>query len=263
MTALRMSTLSRPTLTCQNHKFYEELLVSCYSLQKASLKKLTLSNKLNDKFWIQNGQTLQVLNISNCMLRDIDSIQKIVANCVELREINLNNLIFMQDSFEYMAENLTPKVKRLSIRNPRYFLFDKSINMDELITSLINRCNKLTSLNLRGNFITNNSLTSIIQTLEPTLEELDVSHTSINFEKLVELRCMKKLRTLNCWHLESHVIDVLKTELPRLCINEDDFEVAESDKIYEPEDGFWEIEAKQLQLNHEFHAKNNSEGDDS
>ena len=74
----------------------------------------------------------------------------------------------------------------------------------------------MTSLNLCATEITNNSLTSIIEYLDQTLEELGVSATKVYFGDLFNLKLMAKLRLLNCSVFDTDRIETLKTKVPNL-----------------------------------------------
>ena len=51
----------------------------------------------------------------------------------------------------------------------------------------------LIAIDLMSTSTTNNSITHIIKNLKPTLEELDVSKTIMDFSKLIELKSLQKL----------------------------------------------------------------------
>ena len=57
---------------------------------------------------------------------------------------------------------------------------------------------------------------------------------------------MAKMKVLNCRGiLESAENNRLKEIFPKLNINQDFFHFANSDKIFHPKDGFWEINKEQ------------------
>ena len=70
--------------------------------------------------------------------------------------------------------------------------------------------------------VTNNSLISIIEYLKQTLWKLDVGRTKVEFAKLLELRSMPRLKTLNCQHLSCEDIEKLRIQLPHVCISSSD-----------------------------------------
>ena len=88
---------------------------------------------------------------------------------------------------------------------------------------------------------------SIIEHSKLTLEELSLSYTNVNYAKLTELKRMSKLKTLNCLHIELLEIDKLKLKMPQLWINQQIKVASMGDGgSFETEEGFWEIQAKQI-----------------
>ena len=88
---------------------------------------------------------------------------------------------------------------------------------------------------------------SIIEHSKLTLEELSLSYTNVNYAKLIDLKLMSKLKTLNCLHIELLEIDKLKLKMPQLWINQQIKVASMGDGCsFEPEEGFWEIQAKQI-----------------
>ena len=121
---------------------------------------------------------------------------------------------------------------------------------DEQIEELVTRCSKLRALDLKVTSINNVSLTSIIDNLFLTLEELDVSeNNSIDFFKLMELTSMPKLRVFNYRQLSNEDLKCLTKEFPHLSINVDDLNIASAtNKRIKRKGGFWEITAQELQI---------------
>ena len=115
---------------------------------------------------------------------------------------------------------------------------------DDQVKSILKRCNKLRELDLRGSQITNVSVDTIMSYLNPTLEELSLSYTNSTVNKLIELRCMSKLKSLNCLHLGSDEVKCLKQNLPQICVNQN-IKIA-SMLSFKPQDGIWDIKVKQL-----------------
>ena len=116
---------------------------------------------------------------------------------------------------------------------------------DEHIVTLVGRCSKLKVLDLRNTEITNISLTSIMNHLKNTLEELDVMCTEIKCDKLLGLKNLPKFTTLTCNDKDYHV---LKRNLSFLSINEDIFwqMIAVPNDFYQY--SIWEIEAEETDL---------------
>ena len=90
---------------------------------------------------------------------------------------------------ESLVKNLSPNVEKLALAT------------DEHIIALVSRCKRIPSLNLAyTDMLTDNSLTSIMENLKSTLEELYIScrvGQNITFSKFLEMRSMQKLKALN------------------------------------------------------------------
>ena len=66
--------------------------------------------------------------------------------------------------------------------------------------------------------IGNDSITSIIEHLKPTLCKLNVDGTFVDGAKLSELKVMPRLKILNCQHLRYREILSLRKQLPHVQI---------------------------------------------
>merc|ERR1712238_308894 len=210
------------TISSSDYTIVEELLRYCYSLKKLSLSWLEIKPCIFNIISIQNGTTLQTLNLHKTrgLNLDLESFQSIIDNCVNLKELNLygTNLTGLQ--LEYLANNLTKEIAKLCLQS------EENLS-DENVKSLVGRCKKLTALDLGETKITDESLNSIIENLKPTLEELDISYTKIAREfrktehklwggtihvetpvhyitKLFELNSMTQLRNLICRPIEDN-----------------------------------------------------------
>ena len=93
--------------------------------------------------------------------------------------------------------------------------------------------------------MSNNLVDMIISHLKSNLEELSLSYTKVTVKQLIELRCMSKLKYLNCLHLKSDEIKSLKRNLPQVSVNEG-IKIA-SMLSFQPQERIWDIEVKQLQ----------------
>ena len=86
----------------------------------------------------------------------------------------------------------------------------------------------------------------IIENLSDTLEKLDVSfsRTRIEFETLLNLKTLPKLRVLSCSQLSANKTEDIEEYLPDLKITA--FMTDSLRKTYlNIHDGFWEIKVKQ------------------
>ena len=115
---------------------------------------------------------------------------------------------------------------------------------DDHVKTLVARCNKLSVLNFVGAKITNNSLTHIIENLQPTLEKLDVSWCNITYADLTELKSMSKLRVLTSDQIPYHEKQNLKKIFPLVRLGET---IWVDERELSPADGIWDVEAKQLE----------------
>ena len=115
---------------------------------------------------------------------------------------------------------------------------------DDNVKSILKRCSELKALDLRGSAITNVSVDTIMSHLNSTLEELSLSYTNVTVNKLMELICMSKLKSLNCLHLGSDEIKHLKQNLSQICVNQN-IKIA-SMLSFKPQDSIWNIKVKQL-----------------
>jgi len=234
---------------------HKVILRNCRSLQK-----LAMCNRVLDWEDInhigENGQTLKVLNLAEVHWNNIQSptktnhpMERLFKRCVELNELNLSNLWnYGSDFFTVIASNLTPEILKVDFSN------NKSLK-DRHVMTLVERCTKITELNLSYTSITNNSVDSIAK--HPSLEKLDVSNTEIDSTAaLLQLGTIRTLKVLN-YCLKDNEIDEnnLRKRLPQLSINKEDFfDIATSYTISNRkynsyfQDGLWEIKAKQQEL---------------
>ena len=96
-----------------DYQVVEELLSSCHSLENLSMKGLTLNSKIIEAFSLKNGKTMKVLDLSSCKGLVLESIQLIVRNCFELRELNLEYTKLSYESISLLSNELTTKVSSL------------------------------------------------------------------------------------------------------------------------------------------------------
>ena len=115
-----------------------------------------------------------------------------------------------------LIENLTPNILKLQFGS-QHFL------MDNHVEALVQRCTKITELNLYDTSITNDSV-SIVRNLN-FLEKLDIGRNNISFPTLLELKSIPTLKILNCtshygnYDRDLEKIKNLKLQLPHITIN--------------------------------------------
>ena len=244
--------LHKPKILCSiNYNAMEELLTSCVSLQKLSMKYLTLSLDMVNIISNQIGKTLQVLDLNGCKCEiwgmKLETVQIIVRNCINLKEVNFDNTRMSHETIRCLVENITPSIQLLSLN---YVTF---VN-DEFVRILVNRCKELKTLNLALTEITDQSLLAIIETLKPSLEQLDIAGIRpIYPTNLIELRAMPKLKIL----IGSPPLpfkEQLQNDSPHLVIHEFGYSQIKHQKFLNKsmsalnKDGIWEVKAKPLKL---------------
>ena len=180
---------------------FDDLLSSCHSLEKLALTSqfhIFQNKELVKTMCHQFGATLQVLDISNIYrpnmeIMDLEMIQLLIGSFSELKEVNFGNTYLSEESLDYLCNNLSENVVKLGLCNQEKLI-------DKHVTALVNRCNKLTSLDLENCCsISNISMTNIIESLKSSLEELVIRRTlyqgfdASNNPKLVYQPSGKKL----------------------------------------------------------------------
>jgi hypothetical protein len=86
----------------------------------------------------------------------------------------------------------------------------------------------------------------ILHHLKQTLEELNVNDNKINFENLIQLKSLPRLKILNCLYLHNFdEIDTLRKHLPHLIINRKTVSAAAPNSMFEPKVGLWDIKVNQ------------------
>jgi hypothetical protein len=237
-----------------NPEVPEGVLQNCHFLQKLALDYVAL-NSCEIEQICQNGETLNILSLEGCNI-DFDHrtelVQKLFSKCPQLTELNLNkgvgvspilgNSILDDSQICALVDNLTPNILKLNLGIQPHI-------RDEHVNSLVQRCNKITELDLSRTSITNDSIESIIKHLN-SLEKLDLNFTDIDLSKILLLRSIPTLKVLHCFHgpVNTEKIKNLKLKLPHISVNEDYLHIASSKKevsgSIDP-DWFWEIRGKQ------------------
>ena len=236
---LRYLDLSGRRISVENK---EKILSSCRSLEKLSLSYSDLNRNDINSICHQNGQSLKVLDLQGSKGLSPEFIQDIVKFCTELREFNFDVSYRNTESFNFVVNNITAKIEKVKIG----YLFLENQHIKTLVT----RCNKISTLSLGSEKFTNDMLTSIIENLNNTLEELFINRVRLTSEFLFQDNCFKlvKLTKLKYLHhgyywLPAHV-EAYKLHMPNLnfydcnCIR-----IARNRPL---EHGIWEIKEKQF-----------------
>ena len=156
--------------------------------QRLSLDGMKLNYKIINKVILHNGKALTVLNLRNCKGLYMGSILDIVQHCVELTEFNLASTNLCRDSLNFLANNLTPTVVKLSLQNLKHL-------QDKHVSTIVKRCNKIRTLDLSHTSI--ESVDNIVRYLHSTLEEIDVNRTNVPRTKILDLKLIPTLIVLN------------------------------------------------------------------
>ena len=206
-----------------NERVMNYLLSSCHNLESFSLEYLDLQPHTIKRICLQNGKTLQKLDLEtetwNRQLQ-LESISDIVNHCSELTELNLSQRHLPEDALRYLANNLSPKILKLSLGGCQNLT-------DEHVETLVKRCNKITELALGHTHISNITLTNIIENLKYTLEKLDLTYCWVqNLTKYYELKSMPKLKYLRMANLSNDEVVTLKNKLPNVKISRDFLTIA-------------------------------------
>ena len=167
------------SLCGSSHQVFDDLLSSCHSLEKLALdtqNQRILHDDLVKTMCHQFGATLQVLDLSNCNGKNMETmsleiIQLMIDSFSQLKEVNFRDTYLSEESLDYVSNNLSETVVKVGLSgqgNLRY----------KHISALVNRCSKLTSLDLENCCsISNISMTNIIESLKSSLEELVIRRT--------------------------------------------------------------------------------------
>ena len=201
------------------HGFLETLLLSSHSLKTFSLTDYNISRfskSVLRMFYIQNGQTLQTLNLAFTRVVSIEHIEVIVKHCTGLKEVDFSDCCLSSLSVNFLVEGITKNIEKFGLAYCGLGISD----IDYYINILVTRCNKIKSLNIALNSITDETLTSVMENLKNTLEELDIGTCcNITDSKLLEMKSMPKLKVLNYFNPWDSNYEDLKNNLPQLNYN--------------------------------------------
>jgi len=237
----------------------ERVLQNCHFLQKLAVDDSILdSNEIEDI--CQNGNTLRILSLDKCNIGDpnieyqnrTELIKKLFTSCPQLTELNisnsegpidpdieeLDNHILLDPHLCALVDNLSPNILKLNL------CAQQCVN-DKHVNTLVQRCQKITELDLSSTEITNASLESIIKNLN-YLEKLNVESTNIEFSMILQLKSIPTLKTLRCQFYDENdeKIKNLKLQLPHISIDEEYLNIAHPKKDIFDDCQLWEITTK-------------------
>jgi len=185
--------------SAENTRVINEIISTCYCLEKLSLAKTRGHNIINFKYICQSAQTLQVLNLNSYAHYgrqvSFESMQYIVERCFKLTELNLDTdfsrFSLSQESISFLCNNLTPTIRKLSLRK-------QNIKAED-VQALVTRCDKITELNICSSKISEtneitNKVSYIVEKLSNTLVKLGINYVTDDILK--KLQSMAKLKYL-------------------------------------------------------------------
>ena len=245
----------------------ESVLQNCHFLQKLAVDDSILnSNEIKDI--CQNGNTLQILSLDTCYIGSpnidyhnrTELIKKLFTSCPQLTELNISdsegpglndgglNDCYLNDHI-LLGRHLCALVENLSANILKLNLCAQQCVNDKHVNTLVQRCQKITELDLSFTEITNDSLESIIKNLN-YLEKLNVEYTNIEFSTFLhQLKSIPTLKMLRCHFNEdseenTEKIKNLKLQLPQISINEEYLNIAQPKKDRFVDCQLWEITTK-------------------
>ena len=256
--------------TDKHHDFLMENLLGATQM----LEKLSINcEEYFQPNILQNKKTLTVLRIYALKSLTIETVKLIFTNCLELTEVSLENCSMSVEALSFFCNNLTNRIKKLSLCDISTFDSEDYILKDEHVIVITTRCPKLEELDLGGGCgknISELALTVIIEKLH-NLVKLKLPDTGqIRFPKLLELRSMPNLKYLRVYvaldvdpfdflfdyplkslpekkddlDREKPFIKALVKNLPHLKINQGRFEIAAPDPRFCFYERLWEIQCK-------------------
>ena len=125
---------------CTNIEVLEELLASCYSLEKLEMQYATIGPKLEASIR-QNGKTLQILNLYYSFGMQ-GYYLSIIRDCQELKEVYFGRIKLSEENLTFLFKKISPKVEIID--------FSYSWVNDYHVEIILSRCNKIKTLHLKG-----------------------------------------------------------------------------------------------------------------
>ena len=183
-----------------NYGVIEELIASCQSLEKLSLKNMGAmgSNKITMRRYVI-PKTLNNLNPQKLKTLDLSSLNGIDHQCIQhilksetLTEISfrdIKKLGYFKEWIEYVVNNLPINLEKISLGGL------ESLENEHVI-KLVKKHKNLKQLELHGSPVENEALESIIEHAH-NLEKLDVSFTRIglfDYTKFLAVNSMPNLK---------------------------------------------------------------------
>ena len=269
---LKYLSISCDNFFASHHEvLMENLLGATQSLEKLSIRcDREYDFHFQPTSFMQNNQTLTVLRISSLKSLNFETVQLIFTNCLQLTEVSLMHCSMSVEALSFLCNNLTSKLKKLSLFCICAFDSEDLILGDEHVIAITNCCPQLEELDLGGHedVISEVALSTIIEKL-PNLVMLKLPNTAqIEFPNLLRVRSMPNLKYLRV-HVDDFIgflssgrsldsiddrfdeleretpfVKALVKNLPNLKINEGQFDIAHPDPCILSNQRLWEIECK-------------------
>ena len=133
---------------CTNIEVLEELLASCYSLEKLEMQYATIDPKIAASIR-QNGKTLQILNLYYSFGMQGNYLS-IIRDCQELKEVYFGRIKLSDENLTFLFKKISPKVEIID--------FSYSWVNDYHVEIILSRCKKIKTLHLGGSPMITNDL---------------------------------------------------------------------------------------------------------
>ena len=226
---------------CKGYAGLMTHILKTHPMEKIELERSEefISNEKFSEFFAslpQTGSQLKSLNLPFDFGLNKESLEYIVKSCVNLEELDLRCCDFDQSFLDYVCNNLTPSILKLSL-----FSDAENYSVDDAVCKLVKRCSKLQTLDISNTEITWYGLSAIIDNLhcleylalpEELGEELFLGN-KINMVKMERLKKMKQLKCLLMFDSATGAPtyqEILTKEMPQLIRStSDDFRIAAID----------------------------------
>ena len=219
------------------------------SLEKLSYKKVLLDL---DPLVFNNCNSMTDLRISTVKL-DLRDMKLICHNLLELSDLSLIDCSLENESITFLCQNVTSKIKKLSIslnkEDKRRKNQAKDVTSDQ-ITALGQKCPNLELFFLGGEEYTlsESTLDSIIDNLK-YLVCLRLPKYLGEYSKLLRLGEISNLKNLNVSHITGKLLKTAKKDLPKLVIKKCWWGVASSTHTWvKSSSALWEIDCDTVDL---------------
>ena len=268
------------SISCDNHfasqheVLMKNLLDATQVLEKLSIQCCRGSAFHFQPSIIQNNQTITVLRISSLKSLNFETVQQFT-NCLQLTEVSLMDCSMSVVALTFLCNNLTDKIKKLSLFRIHAFDSEDYILEDEHVIAISNCCPQLEELDLGGqkNVISEVALSTIIEKLQNLIRLRLPNTNQIRFHKLLEVGAMPKLKYLRVHTFvdsrgvflelmasgssidslqekldeldrETTFIKALVKHLPNMKINQGQFEIAHPDPRILSNEWLWDVKCK-------------------